>query len=132
MSIRAAEQLTCSVSDDSELDIGQMVTVRYGLETAWHGRVNEIGRREGEGRSTTQIAALGYGSKFTDKRIQMIYADQDLTHWASSTARSLALLGIGYGKVAHPAAIVRWGRGHADTHADRWCMVDARDHRSMV
>lgn len=88
------EQLTATVSDATDLSPGDEVTVRIGLETAWHGRINELGPSDNDGVTTTQIAALGYGVKLTDKRIQMIYADRDLSRWgAPSAARKVSLIG---------------------------------------
>ncbi|MCA1572868.1 MAG: hypothetical protein LC798_21765 [Chloroflexi bacterium] len=87
------EQLQATVRDTSGLNEGDEVTVRSGLDTAWHGRVNEIGALEGDGRSAARIAALGYGAKLTDKRMAEIYADRDLSHWEQpSTQRRIDLV----------------------------------------
>lgn len=91
------EQLSATVSDTADIREGDTVHVRYGLDTAWHGRANEIGARDNRGRSTTQIAALGNGAKLTDKRISMIYADRDLSHWAAAgRARAIDLVAGNY------------------------------------
>lgn len=90
------EQLQVTTTDAKDIDVGDEVTARCGLSIAWHGRVNEIGAKEGEGRTVAQIAAVGYSALLTDKRMQMIYADRDLSQWgASSRARRAATLGLG-------------------------------------
>jgi hypothetical protein len=75
------EALQATSSDAGGVAVGDEVIVRCGLDVAWHGRVNELGRREGGRRSTTQIAAVGYGAKLTDGRMSMIYIDRDLSRW---------------------------------------------------
>ncbi len=88
------EQLQATSPDAGDISEGDEVTVRSGLDVAWHGRVNEAGRRDTDGRTITQIAALGNGAKLTDERMQAIYADRDLTHWTPmSRARRVSLLG---------------------------------------
>jgi hypothetical protein len=120
------EQLTCSVSDDASLAVGQEVMVRYGLETAWHGRVNEIGDRGADGRSATQITALGYGSKLTDKRIQMIYADRDLSHWTGAgRQRAINLVAGNYMQPEGPQPMTDAASGLPALlirHADEWTL----------
>jgi hypothetical protein len=77
------EQLQITVNDQDGITVGDTIIVRCGLETAWRGRINEIGPRQQDNRTVYQIAALGEGSKLTDKRLQMIYADRDLARWAT-------------------------------------------------
>ncbi len=74
------EQLTATVTDSSGVKAGDEVTVRCGLETAWQGRLNEIGDRDA-GAATVQLAALGFGAKLTDRRITEIFVDATLEAW---------------------------------------------------
>lgn len=101
------ESLSVTLSDPAGVREGDTVHVCCGLDTAWHGRVNEIGARDGDGRTITQIAALGHGAKLTDKRLRMIYADRDLSHWkgASSGRRTNLLSTGGFSIVTEPSVV---------------------------
>jgi hypothetical protein len=98
------EQLQVTASDARGVEDGDEVVVRSGLDVAWHGRVNEIGSRERDGRATIQIAAVGYGSKLSDKRMSMIYADRDLSQWhAPSRGRIVSLVGTNFTQPESPS-----------------------------
>lgn len=117
------EQLSATLSDTAGVHEGDTVTVRCGLDTAWHGRVNESGPRDNDGRTITQIAALGHGAKLTDKRMSFIYADRDLSHWkGAALGRNATLVAGSFTQAAAPNVMTDENGGPVLSlqHADQW------------
>lgn len=63
---------------------GAYVRAEEGCETAWEGRVDEVGDQLAGARSRS-ISCLGYGVAAKETNIAAIYRDCDLSHWAAAT-----------------------------------------------
>src|SRR6266403_1812451 len=75
------ETLTCNPQAIAGLRAGARVTVRYGQEVAWDGRVNEPGQTTKRGGDSYSLAVLGYGAALKDNAYREIYVDRDLGKW---------------------------------------------------
>lgn len=118
------EQLQATITDIGDVKVGGEVVVRCGMETAWHGRVNELGQRHTNGRTITQLAAVGYSAKLTDERMSMVYVDRDLSHWTgASRGRNVALVAGTYMQAEGPVVMIDTASSLPALqlqHADQW------------
>src|SRR4051794_17738309 len=55
---------------------GSSVRIEAGLETAFEGRVEEVGHK-----GQTTVGCIGHGARFKEERIQEIWVDRDLSAW---------------------------------------------------
>lgn len=75
------ETLQAGVTDLAQILPGAIIEVRYGLDVAWRGRVNEPGQRGRRGVDELSLAALGSGAALRDRAFRQIYMDRNLYHW---------------------------------------------------
>lgn len=66
---------------------GERITIRYGLETAWQGRVNDPGNANTGKTQVEAISGVGYGAGLKDNAIREIYRDIDMGRWQPIAAQ---------------------------------------------
>lgn len=73
---------------------GERITIRYGLEVAWDGRVNDPGNANTSESEVEAITGVGFGAALKDQTMREIYRDIDLGRWQGpSVQRQLNILG---------------------------------------
>lgn len=73
---------------------GERITIRYGLEVAWDGRVNDPGSGTTGGTEVEGVIGVGHGAALRDNAMREIYRDIDLDSWENANvARRAALYG---------------------------------------
>jgi len=76
---------------------GERITIRYGLEVAWQGRVNDPGNANARETQVEAISGVGYGAGLKDHTMREIYRDIDLGKWAgASVQRRISLDAAGF------------------------------------
>lgn len=91
---------TCSFTprETYPLNPGDDVRVFEGVETAWHGRIDEPGVEISLGRISHQVNAVGYGADLRSQPNAIVFVDSDpSSSWTGSTLeRKIAIKPSGY------------------------------------
>lgn len=66
---------------------GERITIRYGLEVAWQGRVNDPGNANSGRTRVEAISGVGYGAGLKDGTMREIYRDIDMGRWTPVAAQ---------------------------------------------
>jgi hypothetical protein len=75
---------------------GAEVRVFAGLETAWHGFVEEPGQRHERYRQSASVTAVGQGGALKRNPYREIYLDRALGRWQQASTRRQVALASGY------------------------------------
>lgn len=78
------ESLSMSMPIGFNVTPGDEVRVFEGSETVWHGRIEDPGRSIIDSLEADQINAVGYGVKYKDNTLQLIYVDSDIGNFVGS------------------------------------------------
>lgn len=84
---------------------GERITIRYGLEVAWDGRVNDPGNANARESEVEAISGVGFGAALKDQTMREIYRDIDLDSWENANVSRRATL---YGNTIN---VGDWSRG---------------------
>lgn len=92
-----------------ELVVGDPVTITYGVDLIWAGRIEDIDR-EGFTRNTSKIAVscVGPGVLLKEAQRSMVYIDRSLSDYSDmALTRKVAYLAAGYNPQSVTAQVTR-------------------------